>query len=96
MSTPLADLAAGLRLCADAVARLAEQPAQPGRPVPSIEMLTPEQACEIVAGRDSKGELRMKPRTLAEKTKGRDFRRGGKGQPLTYERAGLERWLRMQ
>jgi hypothetical protein len=96
VSSPLADMAAGFRQVADALARLADQPAQTGRAIPQIEMLTPEAACEVVAGRTPGGELRIAPKTLARKTKGMDFRRGGQGQPLTYERAGLERWLRNQ
>lgn len=94
MSSPLSDIAAGLRMVADGFEALSHAPAQPGRALPQIEMLTPERACEVVAGRTPEGALRIAPKTLARKTKGKDFRRGGQGQPLTYERAGLERWLR--
>lgn len=93
MSTPLADLAAGLEICARAVAAMAAQPSQPGRTVPSMQMLTPDEACALVAGRDERGRPRISERTLSRRTEGKDFRRRV-GRKVSYERSGLEVWLR--
>lgn len=88
-------LASTLRACADAVEALAVQ-GRRGASTDPVVMLTPEEACALVAGRTPDGKLRVAPSTLARRTRGQDFRRGGQGRPLTYERAGLERWLRAQ
>lgn len=91
--SPNATLAAVLRACAD---HLEAEQASPARRV-AIEsapvMLTPEQACALVSGKDDAGRPRISERTLASRTKGQPFRRV-MGRKVTYERAGLERWLR--